>query len=154
MPRKRGEVPKILRLDIQVTQEDIDNGVCQLARLCMEKVAIARTLMARGMAKSDAEARVYVDAGHVRFNAWGWRWKGDTPKVPKASLIRYDRIGASAVRPHSYTLVMHRTTKIVKVSPQRQEQINSARRARIVAGNPDKIYGGHYTLAKRVVGYA
>ena len=101
--------------------------------------------------KSDADLRVKVDAGHIKFNLRGFRWLADTPKVAKDSLIRFDR--KEAVSPHNYVVVANRRTKIVPPSPERQARVNENRRIRIRAGNPDKPAKG-LTLRKRIVGYA
>jgi hypothetical protein len=140
-----------LKFKVDVTQGDIDNGECRLTSQCMEKVAIARTLMNQFRGKSDAELRVRVDAGHIRFNLRGCRWLADTPKIAKVSLIKFDR--KETVKPHSYVVVARRVSKIKTRSRERQNQINAARRARIRAGKPDKLYN-RKTLRKRIVGFA
>jgi hypothetical protein len=122
-----------------------------MATRYMEKVAIARTLMTKFRGKSDAELRVRVDAGHIRFNLRGCRWVADTPKIARNSLIRFDR--KEGVKPHSYTVVARKIATIKKIPRERQDQVNTARRARIRAGQPDKVYG-RKTLRKRVVGFA
>ena len=139
-----------LIIPVKVTEADISNGECQIASRCMEKVAIARTLMARHRGQSDADLRVQIDAGHCRFNLYGHRWVADTPKAAKDALIRFDR--KESVAPHGYKLVARRTSKIVPPSRERQDQVNAARRARIRAGVPDKVYS-RKTLRKRVVGF-
>jgi len=138
------------KFKVDVTQADIDNGKCRLAMQCMEKVAIARTLMNQYHGKNDAELRVRVDAGHIRFNLRGQRWVADTPKVARTSLIRFDE--KKPVGPHSYFVSARRVGAIVKRSRERQDQINAARRVRIRAGLPDKVYARN-TLRKRIVGY-
>lgn len=136
---------------VNVTQADIDNGECRMATRCMEKVAIARTLMTEFRGKSDAELRVRIDAGHIKFNLRGARWIADTPKIAKASLIRFDR-DKSSVKPHSFVVIARKTGTIRKIPRDRQDQVNAARRARIRAGQPDKVYT-RKTLRKRVVGF-
>jgi hypothetical protein len=136
---------------VDVTQADIETGECRLMSRCMQKVAIARTLMNEHGAKSDAELRVRVDAGHIRFNLHGYHCLADTPKIAKINLIRFDR--GEPVSPHSYVVHARKIAKIATRSRERQDQINAARRARIRAGRPDKIYD-RKTLRKRVVGYA
>lgn len=142
---------EVLKFGVDVSQSDIDQGACQEPRRCMEKVAIARTLMQQHPRLSDADLRVRVDAGHVRFNLHGFRWVGDTPVVARRALIRFD--AKKKVEPHSFILTARRTSKIKPQSAERKTQINAARRARIKAGQPDKVYTRH-TLRKRVVGYA
>lgn len=140
-----------LKLPVTVTENDIQNGECRIASRCMEKVAVARTLMKQYRGTSDAELRVRVDAGHIKFNLRGFRWAADTPKVAKNALIRFDL--KKPVKPHGYVLTARRGTKIIPPSRERQDQVNAARRARIKAGTPDKVYG-RKTLRKRVMGYA
>jgi len=139
------------RFRVNVNQSDIDAGECRLASQCMEKVAIARTLMNEHRGRSDAELRVRVDGGHIRFNLRGCYWKADTPKVAKAALIRFDH--KQPVEPHSYIVEARNVGKIKPIARERQDQVNAARRARIRAGQPDKVYQ-RLTLRKRIVGFA
>ena len=110
------------KFKVDVTQGDIDTGQCRLASKCMEKVAIARTLMNEYGGKSDADLRVKVDAGHIKFNLRGYRWLADTPKIAKDNLIRFDR--KDPVKPHNYIVVANRRTKVVPPSPERQARVN------------------------------
>jgi hypothetical protein len=138
------------KFKVAVTQADIDNGKCRYASQCMEKVAVARTLMTEFGAKSDAELRVRVDAGHMKFNFRGYHWIADTPKIARQSLILFDQ--KKPVEPHSYVVSARRGAAIKKISRVRQDQINAARIARICAGNPDKP-SKRMSLRKRVVGF-
>jgi hypothetical protein len=138
------------KFKVDVTKADIENGECRIATQCMEKVAIARTLMNEFRGKSDAELRVRIDAGHIKFNLRGCRWIADTPKIASYSLQKFDR--KELVKPHSYVVVARKAGTIKKVSRDRQNQVNAARRARIRAGQPDKIYA-RKSLRKRVVGF-
>jgi hypothetical protein len=138
------------KFKVDVTQADIENGECRMATRCMEKVAIARTLMTEFRGKSDAELRVRIDAGHIKFNLRGCRWIADTPKIAAHSLQKFDR--KELVKPHSFVVVARKTATIKKVARDRQDQVNAARRARIRAGQPDKVYT-RKTLRKRVVGF-
>ena len=149
--RTRTSKIETFKFKVHVTQADIDHGECRVATRCMEKVAIARTLMNEFRGKSDAEMRVRIDAGHIKFNLRGARWIADTPKIAAFSLKKFDR--REPVEPHSYVVTARKTGIIRKTPRDRQDQINTARRARIRAGMPDKVYQ-RKTLRKRVVGFA
>lgn len=127
----------------------------------MEKVAIERAL--REMDPRAGDHRTRVDAGHIRFNFFGYKFEADTPRVAKASLIKFDTEEkarrkaeaagiefVSAVKPHSYMVEAVRLYKLKKITPERQEEMNRARQARAAAGFKPK----RYTLHKRVVGFA
>jgi hypothetical protein len=160
-----------LKARIHVTQPDIVIGECLRKDRCMHKVAIARTLMSQLKIKSDAELRVRVDAGHIRFNWRGWRWCADSPKIVQTTLKRFDGLAhewspaqrgrdpegwrnavLKVIRPHSYVIIARRMSRIAPVNRERQDQVNAARRARAHAGLPDKRYM-HNTLHQRVVGF-
>lgn len=150
--RKRQIVTLTIRVETE--QEDIDEGACGLIKKCMEKLAIARALVQQLDLKAAATAKLHVrvDGGHVRFNYNGYRWVANTPAKAKNALIRFDRDKRLA-RPHSYTLVATRTTKVVPFTRERQEQINDARIKRARLGLADKVYIAP-TIHQRVVGYA
>jgi hypothetical protein len=142
---------RVLILQVDVTADDIAKGECRIPSKCMEKVAIARSMIEKFGNLTDAQLHVRVDAGHINLNWEGYRRVADTPKIAKASLIRFDQ--KKPVAPHSYTLHFRRTTKVVKVSRDRQDQINERRRVRASNGAPDKV-ANRLTLHRRVVGYA
>jgi hypothetical protein len=146
---------------VDTTQEDIDGGVCRLPHKCMERVAITRALWRHFHALSENN-HVRIDAASIRFNHNGYRWEGMTPKTPKYFLIlfdlAFDKYGNkipekyAKVVPHRYKVIAQRLRKLVRNSPDRQRQINDARRARIEAGIPDKSYR-QMTMKERIVGH-
>jgi hypothetical protein len=123
-------------------------GKCDPAR-CWHKVAIAGVFIGWG----EGNSRVRVDAGHVVANFRGWRYRADTPRHVKRSLMLFDRGLYDQLRCRSYSLRFQRTTRIVKPTAQRQEQINNARQARIKAGS-DEARRPYHNLRKRVEGFS
>jgi hypothetical protein len=118
----------------------------------MEKVANVRALQKHLQLSDDELHRLHVrvDAGHIKFNYDDHHWEASTPKIAKTSLIKFDR--NHLVHPHSYSVVATRKEKIIRMTAERQNQINIARAARIEAGQPDRPYGD-LTIRKRIVGY-
>ena len=94
---------------------------------------------------------VRVDAGHVRINYQGWRYIADAPRHVKRSLMLFDKKLYEQVHIRAYTLRFRRTTKIVAIPRERQDQINAARKERAAAGYADRRYPN---LRKRVEGFS
>jgi hypothetical protein len=128
----------------------------------MEKIAIERAL--REMDPKGGDHKVRIDAGVVKFKLRGHQWQGIAPKLAKISLIQFDKEEKarnrarkagedfeSKVKPHQYKLAATKGAKINPMTPERQKQINDARRKRVAEGRPDKT---SYNLHKRVVGLA
>lgn len=153
---------------VHTTDGDIENSAlndgCRNPHLCMERLANLRALI-RLLGEGKVE-RVRLDGAQIKYIFGGYRWAATTPKVAKVSLIRFDHIlnqGRKKVtpeliaelkkkiKPHSYTVVAYRGTKIQKVTAERQHQINEARRARHLAGLPGPEEKP-LTLRDRVIG--
>jgi hypothetical protein len=145
--RKRKTVEQI-EFDVETRQEHIEEGKCRLAHRCMQKLAIAEVLMK--LFPDQTNHHVRITAGHIRFNADGWRWIANTPRVASRALIEFDH--RRPVKPHRYTVTAQRTTRILLNPRERQDQINKARRKRIAAGIPDKTYA-EQSLRKRIIGF-
>lgn len=127
------------------------NGFCNPTD-CWHYVAISTEM--EQLAPGDRH-HVRIDGGHVKLNYRGWRYIADTPRHVKHSLMLFDLKRYTEVRVREYNLRFRRTTKIVKVSEERQEQINTARIARIAAGGDErKRYKGRPTLRKRIEGFS
>jgi len=154
------KVVETISLKVDVIQRDIEEGKCGLISMCMEKVSIERAL--RKIDPKGGDHKVRIDAGIVKFNLNGYRWRGITPKVAKRSLIQFDKEGKardkaakagikfiSRVKPHSYRMEAERLTKIVPFTRERMEQVYEARERRKIEGRPDKK---KYDLHYRVVG--
>jgi hypothetical protein len=157
--------PKIKQIEtitfeVEVRRADIQNGECATPSKCMHKIAIERAL--RDLDPKGGDHRTRVDGAVVRFNYKGHKWKAMTPKKAKVSLIQFDKETKkreeagkkglefhSKVEPHKYVIEAIKDGKIVPMPPGRQEQINLARRKRILAGKPDKK---KYTIRDRVIG--
>jgi hypothetical protein len=127
----------------------------------MEKIAIERALR---LVDPKTDHKVRVDSSGVKFNYDGYRFTAPLPPVTKRAMLLFDseevlqkraeKTGEafqSKVRPHRYKLIAVKGTKIIPMTPERQKQINEARRRRIAAGHPDKQA---YTLHERVIGMA
>lgn len=156
----RTKTVQTINIRVEVIQRDIDEGACGLIGKCMEKVAIERAL--RKIDPKGGDHHVRIDSGIVRFNLNGYRWRGITPKLPKRSLIQFDkerkaRVKAenagikfvSKVKPHSYRMEAERLNKIVPFTRERMEQVYAARANRAAEGRPDKR---KYDLKYRVEG--
>ena len=158
--KARTKVIETIKIAVHTTVSDIKNGRCGLVGRCMEKVAIERAL--RKMDPSGGDHHVRIDGGDIRFNLAGHKWHAPTPKVAKRALIAFDRerkrrslaekrgeIFESKVQPHSYRFEATKREKIQRMTRERQEQINAARRKRQAEGRPDKKT---YDLRYRVEG--
>jgi len=155
-----------LKYRVTTTAQDILDGIegCQNASRCMERIANVRALQEQ-FDVMPHESKVRIDAGHIQFCLRGYRWKGETPKVPRRALIDFDRIIRQSrrklsrvelerlllenIKPHIYTVTAIRGGKIKEFSRERKNQINAARRARYAAGERPK----RYTLRQRVIGF-
>jgi hypothetical protein len=151
-----------VKLFIRVITRDIREGECGLPGKCMERVAIERALRDKDPKGGDHKTK--IDAGIIKFNLKEHRWTAFAPKIAKRALIQFDKeekarkkaekLGlpfVSKVQPHQYWIEATKGDKIRPMTPERQEQINQARRRRIAEGRPDKPV---YNLHKRVVGLA
>ena len=148
LKRSRKTIEQI-EFAVAVIDEDIEKGECRLAHKCMQKLAIARSLLE--VFPNESTHHVRVDGGHIWFNGGGWRWIANTPKIARRALIDFD-YKRRTVRPHSYTVTAQRTPKILPNPRKRQDQINKARQQRIAAGIPDKNYTAQ-SLRKRIIGF-
>jgi hypothetical protein len=134
----------------QALDKAIDqNGFCD-PRKCWHFVAI-NALMER--LEPEAKHHVRVDAGHIKTNYRGWRYIADTPRHVKRGLMLFDLRRYDEVYIRQYTLRFRRTTKIIPISRDRQDQINLARAKRIAAGG-DEHKRNYPDLHKRVEGFS
>jgi hypothetical protein len=138
---------EILEYRVEVTREHINEGKCLDPHRCMEKLANLSALT-KLLGEGKVE-RLRLDGSQIKFNYAGYRWAATTPKRAKNSLIAFD--AKRPVGPHAYTVIAVRGTRITKVAPERQAQINKALRDRIAAGTPDKR-PTKQTLRQRIVG--
>jgi len=145
-----------MKLKVIVTQSDVLEGRCGLANKCMEQVAVVRALMVRHKIYDPIEVRklnVRVDGASIKYNLGGWRWEAKTPLVAKRALIDFDDKNFHLIQPHEYVLIAERTTKIYPMTPERQAQVNEARRVRVAEGREPKTVKQR-TLHQRVIGMA
>ena len=152
MARVKTTTVATMKFRVNVNQGDIDNGECRIATCCMEKVAVTRALKKEfNIPDEDVHhLHVKVDAGHIKVNDGGHHWEATTPKIAKASLIKFDR--KKSVEPHSYIVTATRGNKIAPMTAERRKQINLARAKRSAEGKPDREYKD-ITIRKRIVGY-
>jgi hypothetical protein len=115
---------------------------------CWHKLEIASTL---NRWDPTGKHHVRVDAGHIKFNLWGWRYVADSPRHVKRTLLLFDKKRYDEIRIRNYTLRCRRTTRIMPLTDERKEQINQARYKRIAAGKPDRSYP---SMRDRVVGFS
>jgi hypothetical protein len=144
-----------LVLSVTTTHDDLNaaiklNGKCTPDR-CMHKVAIARTLFALDP-DGGGTHKVRIDGGHIKFNLHGYRYKADTPRAVKRSLMFFDAEKYDVLHTQTYKVVARKTTKIIPISPERQAQINEARRKRIAKGSDEPHRS--YNLRKRIEGFS
>lgn len=140
---------KIFTLEILPTRECLNeaisyDGFCD-PRKCWHFVAI-NAMMER--LEPSAKHHVRVDGGHIKLNYRGWRYIADTPRHVKRSLMLFDLHRYNEVNIRKYSLRFRRTTKIIPVTRERQDQINAAR---IAAGKPVHRV---YDLKKRIEGFS
>ncbi len=145
---------KVFSLEVMPSREALDkaigaNGFCHPKR-CWHRMAI-HALMDNLAPRENHHVR--VDAGHIKVNLRGWRYVADTPRHVKRSLMLFDLKRYEDVRIRGYKLRFRRTTKIIRTTRERQDQINAAREARIAAGG-DEHKRGYPSLHKRVEGFS
>lgn len=150
-----------MRVHVFVLQKDIEEGKCGLPSRCMEKIAIERALLKKN---PDGVHRVKIDGGRITYVSRHAKWAAFTPKLAKRALMRFDRERKareraeksgerfkSAVQPHDYwfeAIKVYNIRPFTKSDRRRLDQINTARKARAAAGNPDK----RYDVRRRVEG--
>ena len=153
---------QVLRGTIHVTPRDIHDGECCIPNRCMIRISGERWL--REIDPKGGDHKFRIDKGIIKFNLGGYHWWAPVPLKPKRALLMFDdelkarELAAkngvpfvSKVKPFSWKIEAIRGDKIVPFTPERQQQINEARRRRIEAGLPDKPA---YDLHRRVVGLA
>ena len=124
-----------------------DNGQCNPTK-CWHYVAI--NVLLNRLDPDETHHHVRVDAGHIKCNYRGWRYVADTPRHVKHSLMLFDAGRYNEVRVRQYMLRFRRTTKIVKISKERQQQITAA------LANHRAVYGREKVrnLRARVEGFS
>jgi hypothetical protein len=143
----KGFLLKVLPSKAQLEEAVAANGQCNPTD-CWHYVAISTKMIS---IDPGAKHHVRVDAGHIRLNYRGWRYVADTPRHVKRSLMLFDRGFYEQVHVREYSLRFHRTTKIVKISKERQEQITEALAKRCaVFGRQEKAHN----LRARVEGFS
>ena len=125
------------------------NGFCD-PRKCWHFVAISAEME---QLEPGAKHFVRVDAGHIKVNYRGWRYLADVPRHVKRGLLLFDRKLYDQVYIRQYKLRFHRTTKIIPISQERQDQINADRVKRIAAGG-DEHKRKYPNMRKRVEGFS
>ncbi len=159
IPKKAIPKPaaKGFQLEVLPGKDDLDtaigqNGFCH-PKLCWHKVAI-EALMHR--LNPGSRHNVRIDGGHVKLNYKGWRYVADTPLHVKRSLMLFDLKRYDEVRVRQYSLRFRRTTKIIPLTEERQEQINAARLKRIANGGQEQSKEARqkYNLRARVEGFS
>lgn len=141
-------------LSVLPTRDCLDKAIDQDGfcdpRKCWHFVAIS-ALMER--LEPGAKHHVRVDAGHIKLNYRGWRYVADTPRHVKRSLMLFDLKRYDEVYIREYKVRFRRTTKIVPVSRERQDQINAARELRIAAGGGERKHK-YPNMRKRIEGFS
>jgi len=141
-------------LEVLPNREHLDkaieaNGFCHPQK-CWHRMAVY-SLMERLAPGENHHVR--VDAGHIKVNYKGWRYISDAPSHVKRSLMLFDAKRYDEVYIRRYKLRFRRSTKIIPVSRERQDQINAARKERIAAGG-DEHRRNYQDLRKRVEGFS
>lgn len=122
------------------------NGFCE-PKKCWHFVAIS-ALMER--MQPGAIHHVRIDGAHVKLNYRGWRYIADVPLHVKRTVLYFDKGMYDRVHARPYKLRFRRTTKIIPISRERQDQVNAARKERAAAGRPDRK--DYPNMRKRVEG--
>lgn len=125
------------------------DGFCD-PRKCWHFVAIS-ALMER--MEPGEQHHVRVDAGHIKLNYRGWRYVADSPRHVKRSLMLFDLKRYDEVYIREYKLRFRRTTRIVPISRERQDQINALRRERVALGG-DERKRKYPNMRKRIEGFS
>jgi hypothetical protein len=145
----KGFLLMVLPSRAQLEEAILANGRCSPTD-CWHYVAISAEMH---LLDPVGNPHVRVDAGHVRVNYKGWRYTADTPRHVKRSLMLFDLGRYEEIYVRKYGLRFRRSTKIVEVPRERQDQINAARRQRIVNGSIE--HKRHYpNLRARVEGFS
>jgi hypothetical protein len=154
---------EMLAFPVDTTAEDKANGKRCDPHACMYKVSITRGLHALF---PNENHRVRIDAGHITFIHDSHHYQAKTPRLVASNLKKLDaslrcrdckRLAGFCPRhntsAHTWKCEAVKGHKVKVYRPhtrERQDQINAARRARVAAGKPDRIY----RLRQRVVGFA
>lgn len=127
------------RVNVGITKYDIEHGKCGDPTHCMIRVAIGRELgLVHGYVKVDA-------TGVSVTRRPDYREKAKLPKSALDALMIFDECGRLGldpldyVRPFNFALQFKKTTKVVKVSAERKQQIREAKAARFASGKPDRV---------------
>jgi len=110
------------------------NGFCE-PKKCWHFVAISALIE---QMESGVNHHVRVDGAHIKLNYRGWRYVADVPLHVKRTILYFDKGMYDRVHARSYKLRFRRTTKIIPISRERQDQVNAARKEREAAGKPDR----------------
>jgi hypothetical protein len=146
--------PKVFQLEVHPDEKDLTysikaGGKCD-PKKCWHRMAIHKKMERRAPGENH---RVIVDAGHARLHYKGWRYIADQPQHVKRSILLFDKERYDLLHIRNYKLQFRRTTRVVPVPRERQDQINEARRQRIAAGGNE--YRRNYpNMKKRVEGFA
>ena len=154
-----------MKFKVNVLQRHIDEGECGYSNRCMEKLAITSALIKHLGLNPERDAdeinklKVKIDSTGIKFNYDGYRYvMAPPPKDARKNLIAFDKakgdpVKLARIKPHNYTVIAARTSKIEPFTRERQDQINRARQRRIAQGRPDKP-APRNTVHERVVGMA
>lgn len=141
-------------MEVSPKQEFLDKAIASGAhcdpRNCWQHLEVASILQAWD---PNGNHHVRVDAGHVKFNLWGWRYTADTPRTVKRGFMLFDLKRYEEIRIRPYKLRCRRSTKILPYTKERQAQINSARAVRVKEGR-DNYTRPPVSLRKRVEGFS
>src|SRR5215831_14820627 len=107
--------PRRLAVEVNVTQERIDEGQCLRADKCMEKLSIEAFLLEKFSQETTGSLKVRIDMGHVKFSLRGYRYKQDTPKHISRKIYNFDHEHLRhLVVPHRWRFIAIRGSRIHK----------------------------------------
>lgn len=142
-----------LILHASLIRQDLNPLGCRDAKHCAWAEALKRLLKTHGY--------VHVDALGFSITRDGQTHREHAPMTKKilAWIVEYDRCQGNQEELDklpliSATLRFSPTTRIVKSTPERREQINAARRRREADRKAEGLSRKVYTTRERIIGFA
>lgn len=111
--------PRIL---IEVSKEDIDEGMCGLPNKCMIKLAVKRAIGGHGYVKVESSGIAITRRDDFRERAF-------LPRPAQRAMVAFDN--KEPVRPFSFWLHFMKTSRIEKRDP---DKVNATRQKRKATG--------------------
>lgn len=129
-------------LTIHVTKEDIEEGKCLDPNKCMLKLAIKREIGGHGY--------VHVEGGVAAITRRpDYREKGFLPRSARVNMVKFDK-NKDEVKPFTFKMTFHKTTKIYKLSAEQRKEINK----KVANRKANGWKMNRHTMRERITGMA